>query len=633
VIDGQLLKAVLGDNITIKGCTAYGTSATSTLLLMPSYFAAFYGTTNVDFLTNKIYNYYNGPYFFKDSGIIPTNIRVNGNHFEHTSDTLIAVTQHYPAGCYFVYVRNGHFEGNTCVNILPNPLDATPDRMGYGFYEGDGVVGEVQRITVANNVFSHTRTGNTFFIGILSSYASDITLIGNVISQVGQAYVGIRANDGSADTSMNINIVGNVLVGCQIEAGAGAPAQSLTGSITNILDNKVYNCPDYGIKTLGASPIKVNNNQVWRCGRGGIIINSALTADVSHNMVIDCNTLGSTVANNRAGIFFSGCYWGSAIGNIIENKSADGKMYFGIDFGSAVLGKWVYHSNQIAKMRVDGTVTGNNYANGYTAEPTKGFWYRGEMAYHMQPSYKGITGWMVVNHVDTRVRVTAAAGATTIEVESTVGMTAGYYIGIVLDNGEVHWSGIASITDADTLVINDAIPVGRSALGRQSAVAYTGGVVHHYEVRSFPYGAISYTQVFEAQVTAQGLMVVAGGLDISGGTSAEGRLTSSAANGLLLRGRLGSSYDIYCLNAAGGDVWRIPTGTPNLEAMGNVKLAGSVLKYFEFFSGGRMYSNTGTPEGSVAAPVGSMFLRTDGGAGTTLYIKESGVGNTGWIAK
>jgi len=44
-------------------------------------------------------------------------------------------------------------------------------------------------------------------------------------------------------------------------------------------------------------------------------------------------------------------------------------------------------------------------------------------------------------------------------------------------------------------------------------------------------------------------------------------------------------------------------------------------------------SGTGTPEGAVTAGVGSVFRRTDGGAGTCLYIKESGTGNTGWVAK
>jgi hypothetical protein len=41
----------------------------------------------------------------------------------------------------------------------------------------------------------------------------------------------------------------------------------------------------------------------------------------------------------------------------------------------------------------------------------------------------------------------------------------------------------------------------------------------------------------------------------------------------------------------------------------------------------------GTPEGAVTAPVGSIFMRSDGGAGTSFYVKESGTGNTGWVAK
>jgi len=44
-------------------------------------------------------------------------------------------------------------------------------------------------------------------------------------------------------------------------------------------------------------------------------------------------------------------------------------------------------------------------------------------------------------------------------------------------------------------------------------------------------------------------------------------------------------------------------------------------------------SGTGSPEGFVTAPVGKLYTRTDGGAGTTLYVKESGTGNIGWVAK
>jgi len=44
-------------------------------------------------------------------------------------------------------------------------------------------------------------------------------------------------------------------------------------------------------------------------------------------------------------------------------------------------------------------------------------------------------------------------------------------------------------------------------------------------------------------------------------------------------------------------------------------------------------TGTGTPEGAVTAPPGCVFIRADGAAGTTLYVKESGTGNTGWVAK
>jgi len=43
-------------------------------------------------------------------------------------------------------------------------------------------------------------------------------------------------------------------------------------------------------------------------------------------------------------------------------------------------------------------------------------------------------------------------------------------------------------------------------------------------------------------------------------------------------------------------------------------------------------SGSGSPEGVVTAPVGSLWTRTNGGASTTLYVKESGSGNTGWKA-
>ena len=47
----------------------------------------------------------------------------------------------------------------------------------------------------------------------------------------------------------------------------------------------------------------------------------------------------------------------------------------------------------------------------------------------------------------------------------------------------------------------------------------------------------------------------------------------------------------------------------------------------------KWYSAAGSPEGVVTAGVGSMYTNNTGGTGTTLYVKESGTGNTGWVSK
>lgn len=59
-------------------------------------------------------------------------------------------------------------------------------------------------------------------------------------------------------------------------------------------------------------------------------------------------------------------------------------------------------------------------------------------------------------------------------------------------------------------------------------------------------------------------------------------------------------------------------------AMGVVRLGNT---------GARIQTGSGSPVGNITAPVGSLYLRTDGGTNTTLYIKESGTGTSGWVAK
>jgi hypothetical protein len=38
-------------------------------------------------------------------------------------------------------------------------------------------------------------------------------------------------------------------------------------------------------------------------------------------------------------------------------------------------------------------------------------------------------------------------------------------------------------------------------------------------------------------------------------------------------------------------------------------------------------------QGGITVPLDATYRRTDGGAATTFYVKESGAGNTGWVGK
>jgi len=58
---------------------------------------------------------------------------------------------------------------------------------------------------------------------------------------------------------------------------------------------------------------------------------------------------------------------------------------------------------------------------------------------------------------ETAIRVAGLTSDTVIEVDTTIGMTAGDYIAIILDDGTLHKTTIASVTDSDTVVITTGL--------------------------------------------------------------------------------------------------------------------------------------------------------------------------------
>lgn len=96
-----------------------------------------------------------------------------------------------------------------------------------------------------------------------------------------------------------------------------------------------------------------------------------------------------------------------------------------------------------------------------------------------------------------------------------------------------------------------------------------------------------------------------------------------------------TSGTIFNFDGSTNVIWRVQdrgTTRVQLGASGDVDFSHAI-RIGGIGSGPRIASGAGSPEGAQAAPVGSLWLRTDGGSGTAMYVKESGTGTTGWVPK
>lgn len=86
----------------------------------------------------------------------------------------------------------------------------------------------------------------------------------------------------------------------------------------------------------------------------------------------------------------------------------------------------------------------------------------------------------------------------------------------------------------------------------------------------------------------------------------------------------GAPAELRFTNFAAVDTWAKFDTSGNFVSYKRMKLGDN---------GPAWSTGVGSPESVVVAPVGSLYTRSDGGPGTTLYVKESGTGSAGWAAK
>jgi len=96
-----------------------------------------------------------------------------------------------------------------------------------------------------------------------------------------------------------------------------------------------------------------------------------------------------------------------------------------------------------------------------------------------------------------------------------------------------------------------------------------------------------------------------------------------------------SAARIYSAKDAGGveRAYILGTGEMFSNTRGYFQTGIRFLSTDGSFNDRGLFTGSGSPEGALTAEPGSIYTNTAGGVSTTLYVKTSGSGNTGWTAK
>lgn len=126
--------------------------------------------------------------------------------------------------------------------------------------------------------------------------------------------------------------------------------------------------------------------------------------------------------------------------------------------------------------------------------------------------------------------------------------------------------------------------------------------------------------------------------NISKGASASAYIMTASGTACSFVGNVGISHAHYLLhdNNIGTTSKCVAVGNSN-DGGGFGPISATFLADAQVHAHGNgttsILTGAGSPESSVTAGVGCIYLRTGGGTSTTFYVKETGTGNTGWVAK
>lgn len=205
--------------------------------------------------------------------------------------------------------------------------------------------------------------------------------------------------------------------------------------------------------------------------------------------------------------------------------------------------------------------------------------------------------WLDVTRSGTTVSSVAFPSAVTMA--STLGVTGD----LTVSNG-TSTGAVLALTSTDVGGQIWRIGSGGSANGAFP----TGSLTFRNSTTGFNWLTISSAGAaqFPGTLGVTSLLTASSGIDVSGGTSAAGRLTTSAANGLVIRGKSGSTYDMVLSGAGGSDLLYNPTGTTTLQFPGLINATAGIDVSGGTGAAGRIYT-TASAGTIIWSKGGSLF--------------------------
>lgn len=263
-----------------------------------------------------------------------------------------------------------------------------------------------------------------------------------------------------------------------------------------------------------------------------------------------------------------------------------------------------------------------------------------------------------------------ASTATTLQTARNISITGAATAPAVSFNGSANISlntSIANLPDSSLATITTAGKVSNSATTATNANT-ANSIVARDASGNFSVGSITGSLLGNATSATNIANGSAGQISWQSGSSTTGFILAGTTGQVLTSN--GAASPTWSSNIAGnaGTATKLQTASTialsgevtgtatSFDGSGNISIpvtinAGSVTPSDlstggpSWTAGGRLTATSyqigasttistgaGSPEGNITAPVGSVYTNTIGSAGLVLFVKESGSGNTGWIA-